>query len=111
MLELCTFAISPARAGRPEWSVGRADIRCKPVAAETPGRGAGPWLASIVGLGAGAGRRHAQLQQPTHSRNKTRGGLRRVRLGVAVVTGGTDAVTETDTCAGRGEAKLAGGSA
>ena len=77
--------------------VGRADIRRKPVATDTPGRGAGPWPASIVGLGAGARRRHAQLQLPAHPRNKTQGGLRRVRLGVAVVTGGTDAFTETST--------------
>ena len=57
--------------------VGRADIRHKPVATETPGRGAGPWPASIAGLGAGARRGHAQLQLPAHSRNKTRGGLPR----------------------------------
>ena len=79
--------------------VGRADIRHKPVATETPGRGAGPWPASIAGLGAGARRGHAQLQLPAHSRNKTRGGLRRVRLGAAVVTGGADAVTDTSATA------------
>ena len=39
------------------------------------------------------------MQLPAHSRNKTRGGLRRVRLGAAVVTGGTDAVTETSATA------------
>ena len=69
------------------------------MATETPGRGAGLWPASIVGLGAGARRRHAQLQLPAHSRNKTWGGLRRVRLGATVVAGGTDAVTETNATA------------
>ena len=59
----------------------------------------GPWPASIVGLGAGARRRVAQLQLPAHPRNKTRGGLRRVHLGAAVVTGGTDAVTDTSATA------------
>ncbi len=78
---------------------GRADIRRKPVAMEMPGRGAGPWPASVVGLDAGARRRHAQLQLPAHSRNRTRGGLRRVRLGAAVVMGGTNAVTETSATA------------
>ena len=60
--------------------------------------GAG-WPASFVGLGAGAPRRHAQLQLPAHARNKTQGGLRRVRLGAAVIKGGTDAVIETSTTA------------
>ena len=78
---------------------GRADIRRKPVVAETPGRGANPWPTSIVGLGAGARRGHAQLQLPARSRNKTRGGLCRVRLGAAVVMGGTDAVTGTGATA------------
>ena len=77
----------------------RADIRRKPLATETPGRGVDSWLASIVGLGAGARRRHAQLQLPAHSMNKKRGGLRRIRLGVVIVTGGTGAVTETSATA------------
>ena len=79
--------------------VGRADIRRKPVATEIPGRGAGLWPASIVGLDASTRRGHAQLQLPAHSRNKTCGGLRRVRLGATVVAGGTDAVTETNATA------------
>ena len=103
---IAPFAISTARGGWPQWPGGRADIRHKPVATEMPGRGAGPWPASIAGLGAGARRRDAQLQLPAHSRNRTRGGLPRVRLGAAVVAGGTDAVTETSATAGAGAVHL-----